>query len=164
MSKTLILLKLRKLIKMYSEVSIADSASSKWRNFGVRRDRQFEPLIKKLYSDSNAIFKHLKDIMVLAALIGYSEGKSEPLEGSNTIPITLHTYENDDQDSFIYLLALLSTKNTQVLENENLTEAIKIFEGYCNAGLRILNGWVNEEPSRLIEDILLDKIYRKIVT
>lgn len=139
-----------------------DTQSLKWRNIGVRRARKFEALIKKFTSDSGNIFRHLKDIMVFAALVGYSKGIREPLESSDTIPITLYTYESDGQDSFIYLIALLVKKDLSVLETENISEAVKIFEEYCNAGLSIIESWLENESSRKIEDILLDKIYEQV--
>lgn len=147
---------------MHSFQKTYEAQSIKWRNIGVRRERKFEALIKKFNSGSGSIFRHLKDIMVFAALVGYSKGDRKPISSSDTIPIALYTYESDNQDSFIYLIALLAKKDLSILETENIAEAVKIFEEYCNAGLSIIENWLENESSRKIEDILLDKIYDQV--
>jgi len=59
---------------------------------------------------------------------------------------TLGTYANTQQDTFIYLLALLKNKDATCLKTENLNDAVKIFEGYCNAGLSVIQSWIDDNP------------------
>lgn len=136
-----------------------DEKTINWRNIGVRRERKFESLMKALVTGDKVIFKHLKDIMVFAAMIGYSEGKREPLNASDTIPITLGTYQSDNQDCFIYLLALMTFQSGEYLRDEKLNESVKVFEEYCNAGLNIIEGWREDNPTIDIVDLILGKIY-----
>ncbi len=116
-----------------------------WRGINVNRDRKHEPLVEKLTQGDYVIFNHNKDLMVFAAMVGYSFKKFESVS-SDKIQITLGTYSNTQQDTYIYLLALLEKKDASCLKHENLNEAVKVFEGYCNAGLSIIQSWMDENP------------------
>lgn len=133
-----------------------------WRKQGVKRDRRFESLILVLSSGQTTVFQHLKDIMVFAAMVGFSSGTRRSLNSNDTISIILDTYSTDNKDSFIYLLAMMENKNAVCLKDENLAESIKIFEEYCNSGLYIIEGWRDENPADDITDIILNKIYEKL--
>lgn len=116
-----------------------------WRGINVNRDRKHEPLVEKLTQGDYVIFNHNKDLMVFAAMVGYSHKKFEPVS-SNRIQITLGTYSTTQQDRYIYLLALLEKRDASCLKHENLNDAVKVFEGYCNAGLSIIQSWMDENP------------------
>lgn len=116
-----------------------------WRGINVNRDRKHEPLVEKLTQGDYVIFNHNKDLMVFAAMAGYSFKKFEPVS-SDKIQITLGTYSTTQQDTYIYLLALLEKKDASCLKHENLNDAVKVFEGYCNAGLSIIQSWMDENP------------------
>ncbi|MDI4650510.1 MULTISPECIES: hypothetical protein [Pseudoalteromonas] len=131
----------------------------KWLGVNVNRDRKHEPIVEKLTQGDHVIFSHNKDLMVFAAMVGYSQNKFEPV-GSDKIQITLGTYANTQQDTYIYLLALLKTKDATCLKNENLNEAVKVFEGYCNAGLSIIQSWMDENPG---DPTGVDTLEKKIV-
>lgn len=130
-----------------------------WRDIQVYRDRKHEPIVEKLTQEESRIFNHNKDLMVFAAMVGYSHDKFEPVS-SNKIQITLGTYSNTRQDTYIYLLALLEMKDATCLKYENLNDAIKIFEGYCNAGLSIIQSWIDENPG---DPTGIDTLEKKIV-
>ena len=134
-----------------------------WRTIGVRRDRKYNALVERLSSaDSKGIFRYHKDLMVFAAMIGYSEGKSSPVSNDN-VGIILDTYSSDNKDAFIYLLALMDRKEANCLKDENLTESVKIFEGYCDAGLGIIQNWFDDNPADPSGiDTILTKIYERI--
>ena len=134
-----------------------------WRNLNVRRARKFEPLIDRFCSTSNqkSLFNYNKDLMVFAAVIGFSKDKYIELpSASDHIPITLGTYSSDRKDSFIYMLALLAKKDALLLKNEHLTKAINIFEGYCNGGLTLIQEWLDSNAS---DPFGIETIYLKIL-
>lgn len=131
----------------------------KWLGINVNRDRKHEPLVERLTQGEYVIFQHNKDLMVFAAMVGYSHKKFEPV-GQNKIQITLGTYANTQQDTYIYLLALLENKDAACLKSENLNEAVKVFEGYCNAGLTIIQSWLDENPG---DPTGVDTLERKII-
>ena len=133
-----------------------------WRTLPVKRDRRFDSLISEMTEGGASIFQNLKDIMVFAAMVGYSHKSRRTLDSKDTISIILDTYATDNKDSFIFLLALITNKNAVCLKDENLSESIKIFEEYCNAGLYIIEGWRDENPAETMVDIILKNIYEQL--
>lgn len=121
-----------------------------WRNINVRRNRKYEAVVDRLCSrrseyTSKPIFEFNKDLMVFAAVLGFSKGRREELE-PDSIQITLQTYASDEKDGFIYLLSLVETKDVSCLKDENLSSAVKIFEQYCNGGLALICDWLEDNP------------------
>jgi dnd system-associated protein 4 len=146
-------------------INLKDASQEKainWRTIGIKRDRRFEALVTLLTTGERTIFKHIKDIMVFAAMIGYSNGKKDPIASGDTIQIILDTYATDNQDSFVYLLSLMTTRDGSCLKDENLHASVKVFEEYCNAGLSIMQDWMDENPTKDKVDIILSKIYDKV--
>ncbi|MGJ8674324.1 MAG: DNA phosphorothioation-associated protein 4 [Pseudoalteromonas sp.] len=137
-----------------------------WKKYPVKRDRANEPLVDKLCTSKNGhkpIFTYIKDLMVFAAMIGYSKGQRRKL-GSDVVSIILETYASDQKDAFIYLLALITEKNGICLKDENLPKSIIIFEEYCNAGLEEIQMWFDENPGDHIGvDTLADKIFAQVI-
>lgn len=137
-----------------------------WRNLNVRRDKKYEWLVERFCpSDAghDPIFRYIKDFMVFAAFVGFHYDKYVPLEASDTIPITLNTYSTDRKDYNIYLLALIRSKDPEILKNERLSEAVKIFEAYSNGGLQVIADWLESnatDPSGI--DTLLQHIHTEI--
>jgi dnd system-associated protein 4 len=133
-----------------------------WRNIGVKRERNHEALISRLTLENRSVFQYLKDLMVFATMVGYNHNKRRELSGEN-IEIVLDTYASDEKDGFIYLLGLLEYKDGQVLKDEKLKECVAVFEEYCNAGLYIIEAWLDENPGDPSGvDTLLDKIYQRL--
>lgn len=134
-----------------------------WRTIGVKRERSHEPTMKKLVSGSQPAFRFLKDLMVFAAIVGHKKEEKRALEGE-TIEIILDTYATDEQDGFVYLLGLLDLGDANVLRDERLTEPVKVFEEYCNAGLYEIGNWLEDNPGDLDGiETLLSKIYDELV-
>lgn len=146
-----------------SNASLVQEPSFNWRNVGVKRERAHEALTQRLTVSGTTIFSYLKDLMIFAAMVGYSENERVSLNGP-TIEITLDTYSSDQKDGFIYLLGLIESRNGTCLKNENLRETVKVFEEYCNGGLYIINKWLDENPKDPIGlDTLLDKVFQKLI-
>lgn len=145
-----------------STASLMQEPSFNWRSVGVKRERTHEALTQRLTVSGTTLFSYLKDLMVFAAMVGYSENERVSLNGP-TIEITLDTYSSDQKDGFIYLLGLIESRNGTCLKNENLRETVKVFEEYCNGGLYIITKWLDENPSDPIGlDTLLDKVFEKL--
>lgn len=142
--------------------SMSQESAFNWRSVGVKRERNHEALTQRLTISGTTIFSYLKDLMVFAAMVGYSQNERVPLKGE-TIEISLDTYSSDQKDGFIYLLGLVETRNGICLKNDNLRETVKVFEEYCNGGLYIITNWLDENPSDPIGlDTLLDKVFQKL--
>ncbi len=146
---------------MATDYDVSDKIIN-WRTIGVKRDIKFEPLTEILTTSDETIFKNLKDLMVFAAVVAFSQKKRETLTSGDYISIILDTYSNTNQDCFIYLLALMTTEDGNCLRDENLHSSVRVFEEYCHAGLSIIDSWIKDNPTKKAVDIVLDKIYEKI--
>ena len=139
-----------------------------WRNVNVLRNRKYEPLVEKLCSQKSSysnkpLFEFNKDLMVFAAVLGYSLSEKERVD-KNGIQITLNTYSSDDKDGYIYLIALLEKRNVEILKQGNIREAVKIFEEYCNGGLSVIQSWMDDNPGDIEGvDTLVEKIFDQLV-
>ncbi|MBI48155.1 MAG: DNA phosphorothioation-associated protein 4 [Marinobacter sp.] len=137
-------------------------SSFNWRNVGVKRERNHEALISRLYGSNRSIFQYLKDIMVFAAMVGHSLQEKREISGES-VEIILDTYASDQKDGFIYLLGLLDEKDGKILKDEHLRSAVKVFEEYCNAGLYTIEQWLDDNPGDPDGvDTLLEKIYERL--
>ncbi|MGP8304587.1 hypothetical protein [Vibrio sp. YIC-376] len=132
-----------------------------WRKLRVHRDDRFEQLVDKLCStkggaDKDFVFNTVKEFMVFAALVGFQLNQYKPLASrSNTTSIALDTYATTKHDSYIYLIALAKEPTLDILKDQNLRDAIGIFEGYCNAGLIHIDNWVlNNISEPVLEETL----------
>ncbi|KAB7653192.1 MAG: hypothetical protein ACRDC6_09715 [Shewanella sp.] len=119
-----------------------------WRKLPVRRDCKFESLEELLCSTKGGAgdkktFNTIKELMVFAALVGYQLDKYEPITAkAKTTPILMDTYATSNHDEFIYLIALAKQPTLDILKDENIRNAINIFECYCNGGLNHIDNWI----------------------
>jgi len=147
------------------------NVSVEWRNLNVRRNRKYMHLQERLCSAKNRftrkpLFEFNKDLMVFAAVLGYQFGLKEAIE-SDSVPITLGIYASDEKDGFIYLLGLLATKETGILKDERLSDCIKIFEEYCNGGLKYLDSLLKEnvqdtEGVDTLSDLIIEQLKKSV--
>tara|TARA_R110001583_G_scaffold3666_11_gene22709 strand:+ start:13907 stop:14362 length:456 start_codon:yes stop_codon:yes gene_type:complete len=140
------------------------SESLDWRKLAVRRDSCFDVLEKRFCStkdstNPDAAFSTIKEFMVFAALVGFQLDEYQPITSkSNTGSILLETYASTKHDAYIYLIALGRKASLDILKDENLKEAIGVFEGYCNGGLRHIDNWVmNNISEPLVKNILFNE-------
>lgn len=142
-----------------------------WRKMSVNRNTDYNSLVERYCPPKNPVskeepvFNTIKDFMVFAALVGFQLELFKPIENkNNTISIILETYENTDHDAYIYLIALSRKSSLNILKDENLREAISIFEGYCNGGLEHINKWVfNNVGQHLNSDILFNQTLEYLI-
>ncbi|WP_413479523.1 hypothetical protein [Vibrio hibernica] len=141
-----------------------------WRRLSVHRDNRFNDLDEKFCSTKGAksdacVFNTVKELMVFAALIGYQEDEYHPLNTkANTTPISLDTYATTNHDAYIFLLALAKNPSLDILKDESLKDAIAIFEGYCNGGLKIIDSWVmNNISEPLITNVLFKQTLNYLI-
>ena len=121
-----------------------------WRGINVCRNREYEHVVellctRKTASSGRPLFEFNKDLMVFAAMVGFTHNKKKSIS-KDAIQIVLGTYASDEKDGYIYLLALLESKDITILKDERLDDCIKIFESYCNGGLSIIDTWLSENP------------------
>lgn len=146
------------------------SVETAWRDLNVYRDSKYDNLVTRFCStrtkateqdsQQSIIFKTVKELMVFAALIGLENENYKPISGGKKIPITLDTYSRTKHDAYIYLIALSKEPSLDVLKNENLPNAIRHFEAYCNGGLEIVSNWILENLS---EDIGSNTLFNRVL-
>lgn len=138
----------------------------------VRRSDTYENIVqlfcstKSSYSEEKKIFSTVKDFMVFAALIGYELNIYTPINNKvKTTAIILETYATTKHDAYIFLIALGKKSDLEILKDENLKDAILVFEGFCNAGLEYINKWVFDNVGKHIsEDILFNQTLEYLIT
>lgn len=137
-------------------------------NIQIKRNRKYEPIVDRLCSrkcsySNRPLFQFNKDLMVFAAMVGYTLGITEDLE-PDAIQIVLSTYASDEKDGFIYLIALMETQDASRLKNDHIQDSVKFFEKYCNGGLSVIKGWLDANQGD-VEGVetLADEIYKQIV-
>ncbi|MFO6424185.1 hypothetical protein [Motilimonas sp. KMU-193] len=141
-----------------------------WRKQPIRRDARFEGLEERFCQTKGAktdtqIFSTVKELMVFAALVGYQFDDYCPIESkAKTTPILLETYATTGHDAYIYLIALAKEPSLDMLKDENLKDAIGIFEGYCNSGLKHIDSWImNNIGESLVSNILFKQTLEYLV-
>lgn len=99
-------------------------------------------------------FPTIKALQCYAAMIGFDQGRREPLEKGESENIEWHTFNNDGYTDYIYLIALAATGNLSVLKYDVETsdacgfseDMVKIFEEYANGGFQVLQSWLDKSP------------------
>jgi dnd system-associated protein 4 len=117
----------------------------------VRRPESLEPVVERLtdpkFTDTGeAIFTTIMDLLVFASGIGLHLKRRTPVPSSGKgIPIRI--FENNQNDGYIYLVALADKREPTILATENDDEIVKIFEEYAAAGLEEIALWLRENPT-----------------
>ncbi|MEZ8714743.1 hypothetical protein AB6D81_01980 [Vibrio splendidus] len=141
-----------------------------YQRLSVRRDSKFESLEHKFCATKGAskesvVFSTLKEFMVFAALVGYQLDEYQPIAAkTNTGTIQLDIYASTGLDAYIYLIALAKNPSLDILKDENLKDAIEIFESYCNAGLANIDNWVMSHMSEpLVSNVLFNQTLEYLI-
>ena len=141
------------------------SKRNSWMGINVLRSDEHADLIKRFCVQKNqdsdrSVFPFIKDFLIFAAMVGYTLNKKVAItDRKKTTQIILGTYASDDKDGFIYLLALLDSKDALCLKNDSLQNSVKVFEEYCNGGLFEIQSWLDFNGGDIEGvDTLFDKI------
>lgn len=122
--------------------------------------------VDKVGSNERSIFPTIKSLMCFCALLGLQEKRYSELDRSKGVDdIAYTTFETDDADTVIYLVALAHTKDISILKAGREAECISLFEGYANGGLEIVADYLRrtsvEYPDKAILSMLKSKEYLK---
>jgi dnd system-associated protein 4 len=132
----------------------------------IQRASDKEAIITILTSESVGAFRENWRVIFFAAIVGYKNGRRDPLIG-------VQTGEGIRQDTFannpvwqgtLYLLGLVETESPDILQSteDAEDERIKIFEEYANGGLAILKDYFASSNESL--DSLLTFIQSQTTT
>lgn len=85
------------------------------------------------YLVKEGFFDTMKDVMLLAIVIGFKNESRIPFVKYGGDAIKEHIFK-DDMD-YLNIIAVLSTKDIKILLEENKEEKYKLFEEYAEAGM-----------------------------
>jgi dnd system-associated protein 4 len=93
--------------------------------------------------DDVGIFTSYKDVLVFAAALGFSRGKSVGFDKSSE-PIPLSVFRGEYDEAFMNVMALFEHKDSGYLESEGekFDAKIKLFEEYACGGLEIIKNTI----------------------
>jgi len=100
------------------------------------------------------LFNTLAEVLVFAAILGKSHGRKKPIEEARPNPIRFSIFQNTNLDSYVFLIAVNETAGYDILQDENLNDAIAIFESYAFGGLELISEWIEKSGKGLHEAIL----------
>lgn len=135
----------------------------------INRSRVYEETVQRLAGqplpDSDRrLFPTIRELLCFAALLGFSEGRRVPLDRTQgTEDISYQQFERGDAENLIYLIALASEQDTNVLREGNEGQCAEIFEEYANGGMAIIKDSLlragGEYPDRALMGLLKEKGY-----
>lgn len=106
-------------------------------------------------------------VLVLAAVIGLTNNREREV-GSQRNEISTDTFDRQDYDkgvklsTFIYLIALLSKQDLNLLRTENEEEVIRIFERYAAGGFEYLRGALSESSDTTGQSVLNSEVVKAL--
>jgi dnd system-associated protein 4 len=127
-----------------------------------RRPAEHEKLLNELTAKGGP-FRAMVDALMFAAALGRRKGRREPFEKTGE-SIRLSLMEGRQYgDVLIDMVAAAEVKDDpKILGDDRQAERIKIFEEYANAGLRFIQGEVNDSGSRdlttIVSNLVMDAL------
>ncbi len=103
------------------------------------RDVGFDARHHELYralTDSEGPFKTMKDVFMLAACIGYEDGRATELD-NRTANIPVSTFTEQIDWPIIRAIGIASTKDISILGSQ--PDLLSLIERYANHGIEIIN-------------------------
>ncbi|MBU3063560.1 hypothetical protein KO481_18745 [Nocardia sp. NEAU-G5] len=125
-------------------------------NVRVRRPRQHEQLFAELQEDAS--FPTIRDIMILAAAIGFHVGRrvSFTFSGEHVRyeALTARAYS----ETLINMIAAsVSSEDPEIMDDARLGERIELFEEYVNGGLEYIREQMNTQ-NKPVANIIVDLV------
>jgi len=120
----------------------------------IRRPKDKSDLLGQLGDlENGGVFETYKDALVFAAALGYHRDVFRPFEKSDE-PIEWNVFKANDR-ALINMLGLAKTKELKILSNDDevFDERLKIFEGYANGGLEVLQNEIMDSTKPLLESL-----------
>jgi dnd system-associated protein 4 len=132
----------------------------------IKRSQKFEELVRKLAVDEHpitkkSIFPTIRELMCFAAVLGFENNHRSKLQDA-TNDVEGRIFLNSQQSlDLIYLIALASEKDGDILREEKEDRMIQVFEEYAQGGFEILEQWMKEKPGDLYGDEAILEAFSK---
>jgi dnd system-associated protein 4 len=123
----------------------------------IKRSATHEDLVRRLAEtphpiSNKSIFPTMRELLCFAAVLGFEHEMRRPLLGQ-TLEIEGRIFLNSQQAvDLVYLIALASSRDADILREEREPEMVALFEEFANGGLEILQAWMCERPDDLHGD------------
>lgn len=122
----------------------------------VKRRKIHEDTVRLLGDRQNEsqkpLFGSMREAFVFAAYLGFDAGNRGKIEGE-TYEIDSRIIErNLDALNAIDLIALSTTNDLNILNDDREEERIAIFEEFADGGFQILDEWLKASPSDTFGD------------
>ena len=115
----------------------------------LNKSEEFENYYQMLGNSKGKLFETMKDVFMLALVIGYLKDSKRPFSRTGGEPIKLTIFDDYDKN-IMDIIALDKKKDTSILINEEqaVDEKYRIMEEYANGGMEILvNSFCKPIPS-----------------
>jgi len=124
---------------------------------GSFSERVRQLAIEKDKETGNAVFPNLFSLMIFAAMVGrhYKDSCNNVRVESKINEIPDRIFINNNLDGIVYLLALDSTKDGEILREGNENELWKYLENFAMLGMQEIDIWLKEEPYLKAHDVIL---------
>jgi dnd system-associated protein 4 len=118
----------------------------------LRYSKQYEGVVKQLGGDAHPLtrqplFQTYRELACFAAVLGYESDTRLRLEGEQNDFVDGRIFGNyEPAVDLMYLVALASSRDMNILRDEHEDRMLAIFEEFANGGLKLLADWLHEKP------------------
>ena len=121
------------------------------RQESVHIDSSHHELYTRLTSESDAPFKTMKDLFMLAANVGFARGRRVPLSGQREI-FRWPVFSSQEDIPVLRAIAIAETGDTRILVDQD--QLLTIAEEYANAGIEDIRREVLSSPGTASENLV----------
>ena len=109
----------------------------------LNKSLDYEPYFKSLgrpEKDTEKLFSSMKDVYMLALVVGFKMGRKKPIDKSSADPIKLTIFDEHDKVimDIIALYENIHEKDLSLLRSDREDDKYKLIEEYANGGMEIL--------------------------
>ena len=103
----------------------------------ISKSEEYEKYFQRLGTQEDKLFLTMKDVMMVALLVGYERGVRKPFDKSGGDPIKEHLFSADDKN-IMDIIALNEKNDITILLDDHEAEKVKIIEEYINGGMETI--------------------------
>lgn len=134
----------------------------------LRYSKQYEAVVKQLGGTAHPLtrqplFLTYRELACFAAMVGYESNSVRKVEaGESDDFVDGRIFSNHEPAvDLMYLIALASSRDMNILRDDNEDRMVTIFEEFANGGLQLLADWLREKPDDVHGDkAVLAALYR----
>jgi dnd system-associated protein 4 len=120
----------------------------------VRRPKDKEKILTRLVDEK--VFETYRDALAFAAALGYSKNSRLAFEQTSE-PIPWSVFSGAGHETLVNLLAVVSSRDFDILSAERFDERLVLFEEFANGGLHAIDELLARADRQSL-DVILDLI------